>query len=290
MSQVCDFASPVNLQSVKNAGYVGIVRYTSDYQWKNITAAEFSQAMALGLTVTLVCEQGNQPALRGTLGGMHDSTIANQQADAVGYEPASTIYYVAEDPYTLPRSSWPVVVDYFKGLAWGGKRPKGAYGSGPLCDYLKSLGLVERTWTVSTWGSPAGDSLVQLVGADTHGLSVDADQVQQADYGQHPRPAAPAPPAPAPPPVVYPGDNVKATPVSVAIQGGKGWIPSPVPAASIVSVTFETENPEVVGRYDSVPTVWNVASQAGPHSPNGAIVIEGMVADGNYGVVIWSAA
>lgn len=82
---------------------------------------------------------------------------------------------------------------------------------------------------------------------------------------------------------------MKATPVNVAIQGGKGWIPSPVPAGSVVSVAFETENPDVVGRYDSTPTVWQIASQTGAHSPNGVIVVQGMVADGTYGAVIWSA-
>lgn len=94
-------------------------------------------------------------------------------------------------------------------------------------------------------------------------------------------------PQPLPPPTNYPGDNVTSYPVSVAIAGGKGWIPSPVPTARIVSVSVLTENPDVVGRYDVVPSSWAVATQAGKQSPNGAVVVEGPT-DGTYGVVLWA--
>jgi hypothetical protein len=180
MPQVCDFSGKVDLNEVQKH-FVGIVRYVSDFDAKNITRAEYERAKSLGLTVTLVCEQGNQPALRGRSGGIHDSNIANQQADSLGYPGDATIYYVADDPTPLPSSQWSAVVEYFQAL---GGRPKGAYGSGPLCAHLLGLGLVAKTWTVSTWGRPAGNSLVQVVGADTFGLVVDVDEIVQSDYGQ----------------------------------------------------------------------------------------------------------
>ena len=180
MPQVCDFSGKVDLDEVQKH-FVGIVRYVSDFSPKNITRAEYERAMSLGLTVTLVCEQGNQPALRGRAGGIHDSNIANQQADSLGYPGDATIYYVADDPTPLPSSQWSAVVEYFQAL---GGRPKGAYGSGPLCAHLLGLGLVAKTWTVSTWGHPAGNSLVQMVGANTSGLAVDVDEIVQSDYGQ----------------------------------------------------------------------------------------------------------
>lgn len=283
MTQVCDFASPVNLSQVKTH-FTGIVRYVSDYSWKNITAQEYNSAMALGLTVTLVCEQGNQPALRGVLGGMHDSTIANQQADTLGYPKDSTIYYVAEDPYRLPQSSWSTVEAYFRSLPWGGSRPKGAYGSGALCAHLLALGLVEKTWTVSTWGAPQGNALVQVVGGQTYGLSVDADLVVSTDYGQAPRPVSPPPPPPPPAPT---GATVIPHNITFLISGGHGWAPCPVPAAKFVNcVPFDT-NPEATGSYANIPLFNGLASQTSQDAPNGAIVFVGG-ADGTYGATVWS--
>ena len=106
MAQVADFSAQQSLTPIK-AHFSGIIRYVSDDAPKNITPEEFNTAMSLGLSVTLVCEQGNQPAMRGAAGGQHDAAIANEQANNVGYDPSATIYYVAEDPNVLPPSSWP---------------------------------------------------------------------------------------------------------------------------------------------------------------------------------------
>ena len=184
--QICDFSSPQNLQQIQSLGFAGIVRYVSDFPSKNITVAEFDEALQLGLTVTLVCEQGQQQALGGASAALHDSFIANQQADAVGYDPAATIYYVAEDPSQVSPNSWPVVEQYFGALTG---RPRGAYGGLKLVSHLMSMGLAEKGWVVETWGGVSPYvQLEQLVGANTFGLSIDVDLVLAADYGQHPRP------------------------------------------------------------------------------------------------------
>lgn len=116
------------------------------------------------------------------------------------------------------------------------------------------------------------------------------DESVVVDYwpGFDPLPV-PGPAASPPSPTNYPEDNVTSHPALVTMKGGKGWIPSPVPAAQIISVAFLTENPDDVARYDSVPTAWQLATEAGSHSPNGAVVVEGMVGDGQYGVVLWAA-
>lgn len=95
-------------------------------------------------------------------------------------------------------------------------------------------------------------------------------------------------PAPTPnPPIHYSGDNMLATPATVQIINGKGWIPSPVPTAQVVNVVVLDENPEVVDRYDSLPQFVGSATGTGPNSPNGALVFES-VTNGTFGVVIWS--
>jgi lysozyme len=90
-------------------------------------------------------------------------------------------------------------------------------------------------------------------------------------------------------PTNYPGDKVKAIPVNVQISQGHGWIPSPVPAATVVTVSVDDINPEVSGIYDDViPTYRGAATQAGPHSPNGALCFTGPQ-DGIFGAVVWAA-
>lgn len=187
MAQVADFSSPQDLNAVARH-FAGIVRYVSDYHPKNITHTEFTQAIALHLTVTLVCEQGTQPATRGAAGGEHDALVANAQADEVGYDPSATIYFVAEDPTVLPQSSWGAVESYFGSVRGTSKRPIGAYGGLKLTTNLMSKGLVTKKWCVQTWGgTDSATHLEQLVGAPTYGLAIDANQVLQSDYGQHPR-------------------------------------------------------------------------------------------------------
>lgn len=166
--------------------FAGIIRYVSDTDAKNITKKEFHRALELGLTVTLVCEQDDQQALRGAEGARHDAGVANAIADAIGYDLDATIYYVAEDPRRLEVAQWPMVEEYFRNLSG---RPRGAYGGVRLVTHLMDLGLVSHGWIVQTWG---GESprvhLMQRDGGEKHGLDIDVDSVIQADFGQHPRP------------------------------------------------------------------------------------------------------
>jgi hypothetical protein len=186
MAQICDSLLPQNLSLVKK-NYVGVMRYT-----KNVTAEEFDATLSEGLTFTLVCEGGSQPALRGTEGGTTDAKFSNQVANEIGYDEAATIYYVAEDPTTLPVALFQTVEEYFRAVNEVGGRPVGAYGGLALVMYLITAGLAAKGWVVETWGGTGTSPLIcleQLVGAEIPGgLSVDTDAILQADYGQHPRP------------------------------------------------------------------------------------------------------
>lgn len=180
--QVCDYLSPQDLAHVAQH-YAGIIRYP-----KNITKDEFDQALSHGLTVTLVQEGGAQPAMKGPSAGVQDAQHANQVADSIGYDRRAAIYFVAEDPTTLPGSAWPTVEAYFRAVCATSARPVGGYGGLRLTTHLQQMGLIGYKWTVQTWGGTDDFThLEQLVGVDTYGLAVDADQVLKADYGQHPR-------------------------------------------------------------------------------------------------------
>lgn len=203
--QICDFSTPQNLDVVAQH-FAGVVGYVSDYALKNLSAATFNGALARNLTVTLVCEQGAEQAQRGAAGGTHDSLVANAQATALGYDPMATIYYVAEDPHTIPTTEYAAVAAYFGALTG---RPRGAYGGLPLVTWLMEQGLATKGWVVQTWGGISSlVHLEQLVGAPQYGLAVDADLVLQNDYGQHPRPV-----------ITHPQEVVMGIPTSCTDQG-----------------------------------------------------------------------
>lgn len=106
--------------------------------------------------------------------------------------------------------------------------------------------------------------------------------------GVWPATVAPTPPPTPPPPgpVHYPGDDMQATPINVLIAGGRGWYPLPVSAAKVVNVEFLAPNPDVSGGYVTTPELVQLATEPGPHSPNGAAVFAGP--NGTWGAVVWS--
>lgn len=156
---------------------------------------------------------------------------------------------------------------------------------------IARYGRPKKLWTAHYTGIPHICSP-----ACYPGLATTADGTQWTDHGGAWDESLLAddffslapPPSPPPPPTHYAGDNVTSYPVSIAVQGGNGWFPSPVPAGKVFAVVALTENPDVVGRYDHVYLSFAAASEVGPHSPNGAITVSGMVADGTYGAVVWA--
>lgn len=224
MSEVCDFSDQsIDLNAVAQH-FGGFLSYASDYIPKNLTKSNFDDGLALHLEIGMVCEQGNQPALRGAPGGTHDAQISNAQADALGY--TGSIYFVGEDPSQLPSSDWPIVESYFQAAKAASRREVCGYGGWATLNNLHGLGLISKGWMVETWNQGAPDPLpdwivlLQLVGADTFGLPVDADSVLQPNWGQHGF-------APTPSPVV--GDDEMPFTDVVQFKGGQWdiWQVSP---------------------------------------------------------------
>jgi hypothetical protein len=72
-----------------------------------------------------------------------------------------------------------------------------------------------------------------------------------------------------------------------------GWVASPVAAAQIVNVVVLDENPDEVGHYTAIPQFAGIATQTGPHSPNGALTFISPfnmpLTNASYGVLVWYA-
>jgi hypothetical protein len=204
MTWVADysFARP-DLAALQAAGCSGIVRYATGAD-KALEAAEVALCAQLGLTLTVVQEGGNQPALRGFDGGVADASADNAALDQVGYGRDCWCYYVGEDPNRLDPSHWPTVADYFRGVGSVAVRPVGGYGSLALLHYLAALNLITKKWPVEFWGghdatchlsqydAPRDANGNYVLPAEFAGV-IDGNHVLQADYGQHPRPAPPDP-------------------------------------------------------------------------------------------------
>jgi hypothetical protein len=56
-----------------------------------------------------------------------------------------------------------------------------------------------------------------------------------------------------------------------------------------VNVVAFDQNPQIVDQYANVPTFQGLATQAGPNSPNGALMFTG-TQDGTFGVLIWATS
>lgn len=275
---------------LKAAGITAVIRYLTG-AGKAISAEELAADLFGGLSVVLVFENSATDASGGFATGAAYARQANAALAALGLPLSTPVYFAADTDYPNPAAAVP----YYQGIA--SERPgptNGCYGEGALIDLCFTDGLVGYGWESESTSFPGNGTLDPNValwqkfsGAPLP--STDLDLIERADFGQLPRPAPPKPPAPPAPPTHFPEDNMTKYPCSVQISGGKGWFPAPCPAGNVVSVAIQTENPDVVGRYDNVPAAWAEAAQPGPHSPNGAIEVQGMVADGVYGVVVWAA-
>ena len=96
-------------------------------------------------------------------------------------------------------------------------------------------------------------------------------------------PKPPLPPNPQEPTVqVYPYS------IQVTISNGQGWTSSPVPSSTVVSVTVADTNPDAVGAYTNIPQFRGCASQNGPHTPSGQVLVFSGGANGTWAATCWS--
>lgn len=178
------FARP-SLRAIKDAGYVGVLRYLAPLpNSKVISAAERDAILAAGLSLGVVWESTASRAGQGFVAGNSDAVSAEQMADRLGVPHTATIYYAVD--YDADPSA---IKAYFEGVNNASARPVGGYGSFRVVEALFDWNLIDKGWQATAWSGGKRSTrahLYQRVGAPIGGT--DENDILKPDWGQWPRP------------------------------------------------------------------------------------------------------
>lgn len=146
-----------HIPALKAAGFTFVCRYTSHSAWKNMTVAEVHALSKAGISIVNVWESSGDHASFFTYQqGLMDGAAAFAFAQHIGQPFTAPIYFAVDYDGTVAQVS-----DYFKGvrdsLQKHGQIGKdtynvGVYGSGAVCEGLKSAGYVSFTWRAQSLG------------------------------------------------------------------------------------------------------------------------------------------
>lgn len=205
MAKILDysFARP-DPASIKDQGFIGVVRYVSPNPGKNLTIPERDALRAAGLAIGLVWEWYAQRPLEGEQAGIEDARAALNQAAALGF-PAYLPIYFAVDWDATEQQQGPINA-YFQGVrsVFAGRKV-GAYAGFYPLKRLFDAGLISHGWQTYAWSGGRWDNRAQLrqtLNGQWNG-SVDFGETMADDHGlwtveQQAQPAPEPKPAPAP--------------------------------------------------------------------------------------------
>ena len=183
---------PPDQACMKSAGYAFMVRYSSRDPSKNLTRAELDSALALGLGVCVVFQEGKTQMLRGYSGGVTDAADADAFVTGLGLA-GIPLYFSAD--WDVQDYEQAAVNAYLDGAASVISRARtGIYGGYPAVSKALNAGKATWAWQCFAWsGSPTQwDSRAQLrqvkIDYARCGGTIDDDEARAADYGQWPRP------------------------------------------------------------------------------------------------------
>lgn len=166
--------------AVRAAGHSFVVRYVgTPGRRKNITAGEYRDLVAAGVTVWLVYENSTEDAMGGFTGGAAAARAARADANAVGYPAGGPIFFCADRH--LSQVEIPTGLAYLDGAASVlGKAAVGAYGFSEFINPARSGGHATFFWQCgsrSTVGS--GVHLYQRNTGSTNvgGISCDVNDL-----------------------------------------------------------------------------------------------------------------
>lgn len=141
------------IPGLKADGFSFVVRYLfSASKFKvRLTKEESDALVAAGLKVAVIFQNSaDKPSYFTVACAQRDAADAVAQAKDAGHPRGATIYFAADYDATGPelRSYFEIVAPAVRKAGY----TVGVYTSGKACQYLKGLGLVDRTWLSQSTG------------------------------------------------------------------------------------------------------------------------------------------
>lgn len=175
---------------IKATGAVGVMRYFSTDDTKDLHKADLAAYTAAGIAVGTVYETTAGRATAGRTAGIADAKDAEKQRKAVGL-PASHIHHFAVDKDV----AWTDVAAYFDGvISVLGLARTACYGSYRVVQGAHKAGI-RWLWQTLAWSGGLLSPVATLYqsGGTVLGGSADINKVTAAsgDWGQTPRPKDP---------------------------------------------------------------------------------------------------
>ena len=192
MTWVLDYSSARPDPGAMRGVAVGVMRYLSGGQSKDLHADERDRLFAAGLDIGLVWETTAQRMNGGYGAGAADAGAANGEADGLGFPPGRPIFF-ANDQNACTQAH----MDYMRGARDASGRPVGPYGNSTLVDRCAAELGCGWGWKVSSWGyATATACLGQEANVGSPIAGTDVNTVTRDDWGQwHGQAAAPPKPA-----------------------------------------------------------------------------------------------
>jgi hypothetical protein len=218
------------------AGVRTVMRYVSTPgNGKNITASEYAELTAAGITVGLVYETTASWMLGGYSAGHAAAVAARAQATAVGYPATHRIWYA--DDLDDTTADIATVLDCLHGCAdaEGSKSLVALYGEYDAVEAAAGAGFA-APWQTEAWSAGRQSSsavLLQIVAPTTcDGVQVDVNEVLGPLF----------PPAPTVPPAPHPAATA-ATPqedeMSTTSVNGRAGLSWPAGTRHVAQVTYD---------------------------------------------------
>jgi Domain of unknown function (DUF1906) len=191
MAQVLDYSAGFpGAQTIRNAGYVGAVRYIGfPDRRKCTTAGELTDFTEHGIGMALVFEDNTTDWRGGYTQGAASGRRARDHANAIGF-PSTRPIYMAVDQEVVSAGEFDTMVDYLHGASTslGGHEFTGVYGEADVIDRARSAGAATWFWQTAAWsrGRRTTAHLFQHVGTvRVGGIGCDVNDVLAEDWGHH---------------------------------------------------------------------------------------------------------
>lgn len=191
MAQALDYSAGFpGAQAIKDAGYIGAIRYIGFPDRRKCTTADEVQdfrahggAMALVYEDTLTTWRGGHSA------GVTAARQARDHTRSIGI-PDSVPIYMAIDQDVVTAQEFAVMLDYLRGAGsvLGGPGLTGVYGEADVIDRARDAGVARWFWQTAAWsrGRKTTAHIYQHVGTVYVGeIACDVNDVMADNWGQY---------------------------------------------------------------------------------------------------------